>query len=86
MDRGENEVTIPVFVNDQCVAVARGTTGQGAAIAADPSLAEALGDGRTHLTDGRGIRIDPAVILGAGAIIRVVKSARRPAGAPDADA
>lgn len=69
-------MTLPVFVNDRRVAVAPGTTALAAAIAADPGLAETLGDGRAYLTDGRGIRIDPATTIGAGAIIRVIKSAR----------
>lgn len=78
-------MTVPVFVNDRRLVVAPGTTAHGAAIAADPSLAESLGDGRAHLTDGRGIRMDPAAILGPGAIIRVVKSARRAAEVADDD-
>lgn len=79
-------MTIPVFVNDRLVEVAPGATAQAAVLAADPGLAESLGDGRAHVTDGRGIRIDPAAAIGAGAIIRVVKSARRAAEAADDDA
>ncbi len=81
-----SEMTIPVFVNDRRLTVSRGTTAGAAAALADPTLAETLGEGRAHLTDGRGIRIDAAAVVGAGAIIRVVKSARRPVEAPDADA
>jgi len=44
-----------------------------------------LDDGTAYLTDGRGIRIDPGAPLAAGAILRVVKSARR-ASESDADA
>lgn len=79
-------MTIPVFVNDRRVEIAPGTTALAAALAADPSLAESLDDGRAHLTDGRGIRMDPAALIGAGAIIRVVKSARRAAETGDDDA
>ncbi len=79
-------MTVPVFVNDRCVSVAPGTTAHAAALAADPSLAESLGAGRAHLTDGRGIRMDLGAIVGAGAIIRVVTSARRAAGGADVDA
>ncbi len=68
---------IPVFVNDQRVEVAPGTTAAGAAIAADPGLADALSNGRAYLTDGRGIRMDSSALVGPGAIIRVIRSARR---------
>ncbi|MSR01286.1 MAG: hypothetical protein EXR94_00900 [Gemmatimonadetes bacterium] len=74
---------IPVFVNDRRVAVAPGTTAAGAAISADASHAETLGDGRAYLTDGRGIRMDPSALVGPGAIIRVVTSARRVEEPPD---
>ncbi len=76
-------MTIPVFVNDRRVTVAPGTTAEGAAIAADPNLTETLGDGRAYLTDGRGIRMELNTLIGPGAIIRVVRSARRTDGAPD---
>ena len=79
-------MTVPVFVNDRCVSVPPGTTAHAAAVAADASVAESLGAGRAHLTDGRGIRMDPLAIVGAGAIIRVVTSARRATGGADADA
>lgn len=82
MDCGD-QVTIPVFVNDRCINVAPAATARAAVAAADPGLGEALGDGRAHLTDGRGIRIDPAATVGAGAIIRVIRTARRPAEGAD---
>lgn len=79
-------MTIPVFVNDRRVEVAPGATARVAALAADQSLAESLGDGRAYLTDGRGIRMDPAAPIEAGAIIRVVKSARPASETGDDDA
>ncbi len=78
-------MTMPVFVNDRCITVSSGATAEAAAILADPTWAGPLGDGRAHLTDGRGIRIDGSALVSAGSILRVVKTARRPAEAPDAD-
>ncbi len=80
-------MTIPVFVNDRRLEVARGISALEAAVQTDPSLAEGLAEGRVYLTDGRGITVDPTAPLGAGAIVRVVRSARRPAAEElDADA
>jgi hypothetical protein len=73
---------IRVYVNERAVEVPRGADVRTAVLVADPVLGAALADGRAHATDGRGIRIDPAAPLTAGAILRVVVSARR----PDADA
>jgi hypothetical protein len=71
-------MTIPVFVNERRLEVPAGTSAIEAAVQTDPALADALAEGRTYLTDGRGIRLDPTAVLGAGAIVRVVRSARRP--------
>jgi hypothetical protein len=68
--------SLPVFVNDRPVAAPAGATAAEAVALADPALAGALRDGRAFLTDGRGIRLDPAAGLHAGAILRVVVSAR----------
>ena len=70
-------MTIPVFVNERRLEVGPGTTALEAAAQTDSTLVEALAEGRAYLTDGRGIRVDPTAALGAGAIIRVVRSARR---------
>ena len=72
-----------VFVDTQAVDVQPGAVARDAVAARDPSLLPRLDDGSAYLTDGRGIRLDPAAPLAAGAILRVVKSARR---APEADA
>jgi hypothetical protein len=68
-----------VFVNERPLAVAPGTRAGEAAQRADGgggALGEALATGQAFLTDGRGIRLDPATPLTAGAIVRVVRSAR----------
>ena len=70
-----------VFVNERPVDVPAGATVQAAVAAADPALADRLGQG-AYATDGRGIQVDPAAVLDAGAILRVITSARR----QDADA
>jgi hypothetical protein len=67
-----------VFVNERPVSVAPGTAAVDAVRQADGLLAEALATGRAYLTDGRGIRLDAAAPVTAGAIVRVVRSARAP--------
>ncbi len=74
---------MPVFVNEQPVQVVAGGTALQAVAALDGDLAERLGAGKAYVTDGRGIRLAPEDVLSAGAILRVIVSARR---APDADA
>ena len=76
-------MTIPIFINDRRVLVAPGTTAGAAAGLADPAVGSGLADGMAYLTDGRGIRMALDLVITAGAIIRVVKTARR---AADADA
>ena len=74
-----------VFVDAIAVEVEPGSVARDAVAARDPSLLARLDDGTAYLTDGRGIRLDPGAPLAAGAILRVVKSARR-ASESDADA
>jgi hypothetical protein len=69
---------IRVYVNERPVDLPRGADVRAAVAASDPALGEALAHGRAHVADGRGIRVDPAAPLTAGAILRVVVSARRP--------
>lgn len=73
-----------VFVNERPIWLAPAGTLVDAVRAADAKLVTALDAGRAYLTDGRGVRSDPTDPIVAGAIIRVVVSARRPE--PDADA
>jgi len=77
---------VPIYVNDRAADVVSGTPARDAVSALDPSWAEALSAGKAYLTDGRGIRLDPATPLGAGAIVRVVISARAARESSDADA
>lgn len=44
----------------------------------DVALGAALDAGAAYATDGVGRELDPASIVAEGAIIRVIKSARRP--------
>ncbi|HKP28703.1 MAG TPA: hypothetical protein VJU15_04850 [Gemmatimonadales bacterium] len=74
-----------VFVDAVAVEVEPGSVARDAVAARDPSVLARLEDGTAYLTDGRGIRLDPDTPLAAGAILRLVKSARRGAEA-DADA
>lgn len=74
-------MTIPVFVNEKTVTVPVAASAAEAVTAFDPALALALTERRAHLTDGRGIALDPATPLTAGAIVRVVTTARRNADA-----
>lgn len=74
-----------VFVDAHPVDVAPGSSARDAVAAQDPAALPRLDDGTAYLTDGRGIRLDAGASLAAGAIVRVVKSARRGAEA-DADA
>lgn len=72
-----------VFVNERAVGVAPGATAGEAVAALDPGLAGRLAEGAAYLTDGRGIRCDASIPVSAGAIFRVVVSAR---AAQDRDA
>lgn len=75
---------LTVFVNERPVRVAGGTAAAGAVAALDPDLAARLAAGQAYLTDGRGIRCDPAALVQGGAILRVVVSARAPRDGSDA--
>jgi len=77
--------TLIAFVNERPVRVPPSATSHDVVRALDPSLADALSAGRGYLTDGRGIRIALDAPVTAGAILRIVVSARQ-AGDSDADA
>jgi len=74
-----------VFVDERPVTVPPDALARDAVAALDPALLARLEDGTAYLTDARGIRLDAGTPLGAGSIVRVVRSARRPADS-DADA
>lgn len=78
--------SIAIFVNDRRVAVAPGTTAADAVTRADAELGRALAGGQAYLTDGRGIRLAADLPLGAGAIVRVIRSSRAGKEAADGDA
>jgi adenosine deaminase len=72
---------IQVFVNGRPVTVARGATVRDAVEEFDRSLADLLGSGAAHVTDGVGRAVDAGASVGeGGAIFRVIVSAR--AGPP----
>lgn len=75
--------TIPVFVNERRVEIARGGTAALAAAQAEPALT-ARAAAAVLITDARGLPVPPETVLAPGAILRVAASARR-AGGPDAD-
>ena len=77
---------IRVFVNASPIDVDAGTDVRGAVAAHDPALAAKVATGAAYVTDARGIELASDVPLEAGAIMRVVVSARRAAGSDDADA
>ena len=78
--------TIAVFVDARRVSVPPGTTAAEAVARFDPELGAAVAGGRAYLTDGRGIRLAAEAPLAAGAIVRVVRSARAGKAGGDADA
>jgi hypothetical protein len=75
-----------VFVNATPIEVEPGTDVRGALAVHDPDLAGKVAAGAAYVTDARGIELAGGSALEAGSILRVVVSARRAAGDPDADA
>ncbi len=69
--------TIKVFVNEQATHVRSGATVREAVAAADPDLVNSLERGRAYVTDGVGRKIVDSEFVTAGAIYRVVVSARQ---------
>lgn len=76
--------TIRVFVNAGAVDLPAGADVAAAVQAFDPALAGRVASGGAYVTDGRGIQVSTGASLSAGAILRVVLSARRSENA-DAD-
>lgn len=68
---------VRVFVNERPVEVAAGAAVRAAVEVLDPALAEALDRGRAYATDGVGRPLDATAPVAAGAIVRVIMSARR---------
>ena len=76
--------SIPVFVDGHCVRPAPGQTASGAVALHHPGLAAQVAAGTAYITDGRGIRLAPDTPLHAGAILRVIVTARRQPDEADA--
>jgi len=74
---------IPVFVNGRFLAVPAGTDVVGAVTRFDADLGGKLARAEAYATDGRGIELAPDAPLEAGAILRVLVTARK---RDDADA
>jgi hypothetical protein len=75
-----------VFVNAVPLEVGKGSDVRAAVLAHDADLAPRLAAGSAYVTDARGIELPLDAALAEGSILRVVVSARRGAGEPDADA
>ena len=80
-----NEI-IRVFVNANPVDLPAGADVAQAVRAFDATLEPRIATGAAYVTDGRGIEIEPATQLSAGAILRVVVRARRGDRNGEADA
>ncbi len=70
---------VRIFVDERPATAAPGATVLQAVAGGDAELAAALADGRAHVTDGVGRPVEPSSVIYPGAILRVVRSARRPA-------
>jgi hypothetical protein len=75
-----------VFVNAVSLEVGKGADVRAAVQALDAGLESRLAAGTAFVTDARGIELALDAGLAEGSILRVVLSARRGAGEPDADA
>lgn len=73
--------TIRVFVNASVLELPDGTDVGEAVAAHDPEMRTDLAKGAAYVTDARGIEIEPSTRLANGAILRVVRRARRGADA-----
>jgi hypothetical protein len=72
------------FVNERAITLPPGGTVLDAVSTFDAALAARVTRGEAYVTDARAIRIDLARPLPAGAILRVVVTARAAADDPDA--
>lgn len=64
--------SIRVFVNERPVDVPAGASVAAAVAGLDAALGDELASGTARATDARGIEVDPAAVVHAGAIFRVV--------------
>ncbi len=72
-----NPSTIKVFINEQATHVRSGATVREAVATAAPDLVGSIERGRAYVTDGVGRKIVDSELVTAGAIYRVVVSARQ---------
>ncbi len=75
---------MPVFIDNQVLRFAPGATVADAVSALGADAAEQFAAGSAHVTDGRGIRLASDAPIHAGAILRLVGSARREKDEADA--
>lgn len=75
---------IPVFIDDSLVRLDPGATVADAVAALGGEAPAQLAAGSAYVTDGRGIRLPADAPLHAGAILRLVVSARRARDEADA--
>jgi hypothetical protein len=78
--------SLTVFVNERALQLPEGADVLAAVRLFDPALVACLEAGSAYVTDGRGLRVEPATALAGGAILRVVVSSRRAQTGHDADA
>lgn len=76
--------TLRCFVNERALSLTPGATVREAVAAFDVGLAERFARSEAYVTDARGIRVAPDLLLAGGAILRVVVSTRAAADDPDA--
>ena len=65
-----------IFINERMFRVRPGISAAEAAAQLDPDLPAALRAGAAYLTDARGLRVAGDEPVGAGSILRVVRSVR----------
>ena len=75
-----------VFVNAVPLEIGHGADVRAAVLALDAELERKLSAGAAFVTDARGIEVPLESAVAEGSILRVVVSARRAGGEPDADA
>ena len=68
---------VRVYVNGHCVDVPAGATALDAVRASDAQVADRVTAGDRTLTDSRGLPLDPATVIVAGSIVRIVSGRRR---------
>jgi hypothetical protein len=71
--------TLRVFVNAVALELPSGSSALDAVAAFDATEAGGVRDGVRLITDSRGLPLDPATVMSAGSILRVVSARARPA-------